>query len=86
MVACGPRLVIAGSAAPSITQRPSTPRTRHRGSSTARSSESPPIGAVAQRCCDVDQSGSAGGSATGHSSRARSLPRRSAAASAGELS
>ncbi|ODQ90739.1 hypothetical protein BHQ18_08345 [Mycolicibacterium flavescens] len=53
MVACGPRLVIVGSTDPSTTHSPSTPRTRHCGSTTA--SPSRPIGAVPDRCWEVDQ-------------------------------
>ena len=57
VVACGPRLGIAGSTEPSTTHSPATPRTRQRGSTTAAASPSTPIGADPHRCCEVDHCG-----------------------------
>ena len=54
IVAWGPRPVTVGRTDPSTTHSRSTPRTLHRSSTTAAASPSGPIGAVAQRCCDVD--------------------------------
>ena len=64
----------------------STPRTLHRVSTTAVSSSSAPIRAVAARCCDVDHDTVAALAVGPANSRASSVPARSVAASAAALS
>jgi len=59
---------------PSITHRFSTPRTRHRWSTTAFAPQSLPIGALPHRCCDVDHTAGPICVTALNNSRANSLP------------
>ena len=87
MVACGPRLVMAGSTEPSTTHSPSTPRTRHCGSTTAavvvvsahRRGAAQMLRRRPRRLAPIRARAPA-------SSRASSAPARSAATSSGSLS
>ena len=75
--------MIAGSTDPSTTHKLSTPWTRHRLSTTAAASPSPPIGAVLDRCCDVDQDADPTCAVAPANSRASSAPAVSLAMSFG---